>query len=310
MARKLLEQGVAVVAPVRAGSDHSRLAGVPVELVQADINDSKSVAGYLGDVDIVYHVAGAINAESQEAYDAFNVDAAVALAQEALRENPKLKRFVYISSIAATGPSVGMLPRLESSASNPQTPYGISKVRGEVALKAVKGLPLSIVRPPIVLGPTDGATLPFYQMGQTGLVLGVLGLDRRYSWVDVDDLARGIILAGTHPAALGETFHLTHEDSLGIVEVQEKIVEAYGKTPVKILIPELILWGAANMAEGIAHLTKTRIPLDRSRVSELTENNWVMDSHKAERVLGWTAEITLETCVHRSLEGNREAGLI
>ena len=308
LARKLHEQGVRVLAPVRPGSDRSRLKGLDIKVIEADINDPEALAGLLGDVDVVFHVAGAIHAYSQEAYDAFNVDASVALARLALRENPRLSRFVYVSSMAATGPSVGQLPRLESSPGNPTTPYGVSKLRGEEALSRIAGLPLTCVRPPIVMGPQDDATEPLYQMAGKGLVLGVLGLERRYSFVNVEDLTEGMIALAKAPAAKGEIFHVCHEDTLSIPQAMELMAETLEARPVKILVPEFLLWTLAAVAETAKKLLNVDLHLDRRRVGEMTEHHWIIDPHKAERLAGFKCSRNLQETIHKAALAYRAEG--
>lgn len=308
LARKLTEQGVSVLAPVRPGSDRTRLKGLEVQVIEADINDSEALAGMLGDVDTVFHVAGIIHADTQEEYDAFNADASVALARLALRENPRLGRFVYVSSMAATGPSVGQLPRLESSPGNPTTPYGVSKLRGEEALTRVAGLPLTCVRPPIVMGPQDDATEPLYQIAGKGVVLGVLGLERRYSFVNVEDLVEGMIALAKAPAAKGEIFHVCHEDTLSIPQAMELMAETLGARPVKILLPEFLLWTLAAVAETAKKLLNVDLHLDRRRVGEMTEHHWIIDPHKAERLAGFKASRNLQETIHKAALAYRAEG--
>ena len=67
-----------------------------------------------------------------------------------------VRRFVFVSSLAAREPQLSM--------------YGASKARAE-ALVERSGLDWSIVRPPAVYGPGDRETLELFKMARLGLVL-------------------------------------------------------------------------------------------------------------------------------------------
>src|SRR5437773_10849106 len=105
---------------------------------------------------MLVHLAGGIAARDPAEYMRANRDgtANVLHADGADRPPP---RGVYVSSIAAAGPTVAGQPIDETRAPAPVTPYGRSKLAGELLVRAA-ALPWTIVRPPIVYGEGDRAT--------------------------------------------------------------------------------------------------------------------------------------------------------
>ena len=85
-----------------------------------------------------------------------NLIASVNILNEAVKQEPIARRFIFTSSIAAFGKSDGVLPLNESSPMLPEDPYGIAKMAFELDLKAAHhmfGLNYTIFRPHNVYGP-------------------------------------------------------------------------------------------------------------------------------------------------------------
>src|SRR5690606_26306971 len=85
-----------------------------------------------------------------------------------------VQRFVYVSSISTAGPSRPGEPRLEDDPPAPVSWYGESKLEGEREVAQYQDrFGVTVVRPPIVYGPADRGTLPFFKMVQSGRVFSV-----------------------------------------------------------------------------------------------------------------------------------------
>src|SRR5262249_50001087 len=61
----------------------------------------------------------------------------------------------------------------------------------------------------------------------------------------IDDLVRGLILAGTHPAAAGETFILAGPRSIAVRELVALIERSLGLPPRSVSLPEPLARPAA-----------------------------------------------------------------
>lgn len=308
LVRQLIQQGATVLAPVRPGSDQSRLKSLGATILEMDINQTDALEEHFSGLSFVFHVAGVIKSHHQDDYYQVNSRLTETLAKNAMEINPKLKRFVYISSIAATGPSVGQMLRSEKAPNHPVNDYGKSKLEGEARLASIDGLPYTVVRPPIVLGDGDDATLNLFKLVNNGFTFGVMGINRHYSFVEVRDLVRGILIAAKSPNALGEAFHFCHDNTLTLGEVQDEIATALDKKPIPLKFPEFVLNGLAALSEKLSEANLLHLPIDKSFVNNLVEYNWMMDSQKAHDLLGWTAEIGMVEAVHHSAAGFKEKG--
>ena len=86
-------------------SDVKWLKGLPIEFVPGDCNDKKSLGEAVKGVDWVFHLAGATRAIKEETYFEVNGFGTDNLIHACLENNPRLQKFIYISSQAAAGPS-------------------------------------------------------------------------------------------------------------------------------------------------------------------------------------------------------------
>lgn len=101
--------------------------------------------------------------------------------------------FVYLSSVKVHGETYGGALS-ETSVVAPKDAYAVSKARAEEALRAVSGLSLSVLRPPLVYGPGVKANfLALMKLVARGWPLPLAAIDNRRSFVYVGNLVDAII---------------------------------------------------------------------------------------------------------------------
>jgi nucleoside-diphosphate-sugar epimerase len=173
---RLIAQGHAVRALVRDPASAQIPHGVHV--VRGDLANEKALQDLTDGTDVVLHVAGAIAGLTRADYFRANVDGTITVAKAALAQ--KVKRFVFVSSLAAREPHLA--------------DYGASKKAAEDELTAfVADMQLTILRPAAVYGPGDKATLPLLKalMSRTAFIPG--SAHAHFSMVHVDDVARCLV---------------------------------------------------------------------------------------------------------------------
>src|SRR5258708_6025800 len=101
----LSKRGDQVRALVRTTSNRRHLESLAnVELFEGSIEQVERVAEALEGVEAVVHAAGLIKARSTDEFFAVNVGGTSTIVEAARRRG--LKRFVFVSSLEACGPSV------------------------------------------------------------------------------------------------------------------------------------------------------------------------------------------------------------
>jgi nucleoside-diphosphate-sugar epimerase len=119
-----------------------------------------------------------------------NVDYAAALGRDAAAAGVPM---VFLSSVKVHGEQADS-PFDERSPLAPQDAYARSKVEAEKALRAIGGLQLTVLRPPLVYGPGVKANfLALMRAIARGVPLPLAGVENRRSLVYVGNLCDAII---------------------------------------------------------------------------------------------------------------------
>ncbi len=205
-----LRDGWEVRALVHNPANATRLARLPVEMVQADLGAAADIRRLVEGCDAVVHCAvGTAYGDRQKIYDV-TVGGTRELARAALAAGAG--RFVHISTIAVHGPEVkGVLDESAPVCPPPGDDYGGSKAEAERAvLEAVRdGLSATILRPARVYGPFGQTFInrPVEALARGGFrLLGAA--DGPAGMVYVDNVAEMIVRALEAPdaAVRGEAF--------------------------------------------------------------------------------------------------------
>ena len=197
----------------------NEVLGDKVRLEVADIRDAALMGRLLENVDVVYHLAClGVRHSIHSPEENHEVNASATLALLIRAREAKVKRFVYVSSSEVYG-TAQKVPMTEDYPPSPNTVYGASKLAGDCYTRAfwrTHGFPTVVVRPFNSYGPRShhegdsGEVIPKFllrTMARRPMVIFGDGSQTR-DFTYVEDTARGILLAGTTDAAVGETVNL------------------------------------------------------------------------------------------------------
>jgi nucleoside-diphosphate-sugar epimerase len=300
LVRALAARGDAVRAVVRRPTE----PGVDgVEVVVADATDPAAMRAAVAGQDVVFHLAGIRRAADRDEFVRENAGSTRVLLDACLAAAPALSRLVLAGSVAASGPS--RTPRREDEPLAPVEPYGASKAEAErIALSYADRLPVTIARPPRIMGPGDRENLLFFRVAAAGLALS-FG-DRPLSWIDVDDCARGLLLLAERPEAAGEAFFLASPEVTSAEGLMREAGRALGVRARRVRVPAALLRGAAAAADVVTRVTGRKLPLNRKLAAQVLAPGWVCDPAKARRLLGFEARTPLADSVARAARWYRE----
>jgi nucleoside-diphosphate-sugar epimerase len=307
----LLARGYRVRCMVRSTSHLAFIQHLPVEWVYADIRDAEALHAAVQGVDAVCHCAALTRALDEETFLQANTRGAEALARACLVANPRLRRFLFISSQTATGPSEGPGDFVsESQPLRPVTWYGKSKAAAEQALLALAGegegrLPLTIVRPSAVYGPRDKDFLTYFRLVKLGLNLQLGRDERSVSLIYVGDLVDLLLLALEREQALGQTYFGCGPAST-YAGLAEMIARVLGKRPLRINIPLVLLSPLAVLSRAQGRLTGRPALLNDQRLIDLRQRSWLCSGEKARQELGFEARHDLEAGVRETARWYRQ----
>jgi nucleoside-diphosphate-sugar epimerase len=208
------------------------------------------------------HVFGPVSPEQANTFADINTRGTLALARAAAEAG--VARFVFISSVAASGPGNGTSIR-ETDPPQPISAYGRSKLEAEQALASVAadtGLEIVSLRPPLVYGPDAGGR--FRQVliwCNRGLPLPFGAIHNRRSYLSIDNLANAVLACLTHPGAAGQVFNIADDEPLSTPDLVRLVCAGLGKPCRLFAVPTPLLRAARKLgvADAIDRLSETML---------------------------------------------------
>ena len=304
----LVARGWQVRCLVRATSNRAPLAMQQVEYVVGALQDRRALRQAVQGVELIFHLAGVTKVRSPADYDRINYGGTQNLLEACAASRTTLRKLLYISSIAAAGPSPTGMPLQESHAPQPVGPYGRSKLRAEAAVLAHKAqFPVLVLRPSAIYGPRDTDFLPLFRAVKYGVLPHVGRQELRVDLCFVTDLVHGMVTAAESPQGLGEVFFLGGA-TYTWREMGRAIARLLHTQPREVSAPRAAVLAAACLADGWARLRGRPSLFSRANVRERLQPYWVCDSTKAYHTFGYAPQTPLAQGLAETLRWYQHAG--
>lgn len=329
LAESLLRAGDDVVCLARVANRAERLRSLGARIIEGDVTRPDGLPAALAGVEVVYHLAGLTSARSRREYFAANEMGTVNLL-DACRNLGTPPTVVLVSSLAAAGPATPGRPRVEEDPPAPVSIYGKSKRAGELAAFArARDLPITIVRPSIVLGEGDRVGLKMFRMTQRmGLHIVPGWRPPRLSIVHVADLVDAIMSAATRGQRLpadGQNGLLPDSQQLkadprGIyfiagneeptfAELGRMVGATVGRRRTYVIrVPSPLVWPIVSCAELISFVRRRAPLVCRDKAREALAADWTCSPARAIAELGFNPTISLQQRLEQTVEWYRREG--
>jgi len=307
LVRHLIERGHQVQALAHSAGSALVLEQLGARPIIGDVLDQDSLHSLVAGTDRVFHVAGVneMCSKDPEHMDRVNIEGTrnVVAASRA----GGVGRLIHTSSAATIGERRGTV----GSETSPHrgsylSRYERSKHLAEQALFDECGdLDVVAVNPSSVQGPGRAS-------GTGGLFLDLLNgrlpvlVESRVSIVDIDDCARGHVLAAEHGVP-GERYLLSGA-SFGMAEVLDLLAEVTGRRSRPRFVSGWLASAGATAVELGARLTGRRPNVCREMVRVLRAGH-DYDGSRASRELGLDYT-PLRTTIRRTVDWFEEQGLL
>jgi nucleoside-diphosphate-sugar epimerase len=289
LCEELITRGYEVTCLSRNTSDLKWIENLDIKLVKGDCTLPESLPDVLGSFDYVFHLAGLTKARSGDEFYCINARGTENLLKTAAERNPEVKRFVYLSSLAAVGPSKNGEPLREDSPPSPVSNYGRSKLEGETAvLRYGDSIPVTILRPPAVYGPRDKDFLVFFKMIKKGIFPSWGKC--YYSLLYIDDLIQGIIASAEDRKAEGKIYFLSDNRVYSDEEITKEISSVLNVKVTRLTVPKCVMPFFAFLGEKISK----RGIINRDKMRELRHSHWICDAKKAREEIGFLPKVGLK----------------
>ncbi|MCJ7579450.1 MAG: NAD-dependent epimerase/dehydratase family protein [Candidatus Aminicenantes bacterium] len=297
-----------VTCLIRPKSKTKNLSGLPVQTIKGDVDEKPFLEKAVQGQDYVFHVAARIRSAPWDIYDRANHLFTKNLGLATLNSNPNLKRFVYISSIAAAGPSPPGSYSNETQICRPTSRYGQSKLLGEDALRLIwDRLPVTIIRPPNVYGPRQTETELLIKLISKKIVPLLSGKADSTSLIYIHDLIEGILQASISPQTIGQIYYLTDGAEHSWREIILSTKDQVLGTSLFLPLPEKIIYLSAWIIDILKSTGFISIHFGRRIWRTMIQTPWVFSSAKAQKDFGFRPRCSLRAGLKETVQDSKQS---
>ncbi len=291
VAMRLKDAGFDVRLLVREPRAVQWLAGF--EVIKGALEDAEALQWLTDGAAAVVHCAGAIKARRGAEFERVNYIGTKAVVEAAMAA--RVRRFVHLSSLAAREPGL--------------SPYGASKRKSEFAVRqAGEAMICTILRPPVIYGPGDQATLGLFKqmLGRFAIVPG--SRNTRISMLYVQDLANAILklvsgeahIHGVHEIADGRPGGYKWSDLADIAGTSQ------ARKVSLLFLPQSLVWAAAHVSQLWGMVSGNAQILSPGKAAELYHEDWVCHGNLLEDAMDWAPEVDFEQGFDKTLAWYRQ----
>ena len=302
-----VENDFDVYAAVRANSNIQHLRELPIHFVELNFADTNGLNTIFSEnnFDYIIHAAGTTKANTQKEYDLVNDQYTQNLALAAAKHSKPVKRFVFISSLAATGPIKTAEGKIkEDKEPNPVTAYGKSKLTAERNLEKVD-IPTTILRPTAIYGPREKDIFLVNQYLSKGFEPYIGRAPQKLSFVygrDVADLAVKVL---TQQSANG-IYNISDGNEYSRYDYAAIVKKLLGRKTIRLHLPVAVVRALLFAVEKYSRAMNKIPAVSNEKLHELMAENWICDITKAKEELGFLPAYNLEKGLEASIEWYRK----
>lgn len=296
----LAQNGSKVFALVRDPRNLKWLEGKDIQGLHGDL---LSIPELPSDLDYIFHLAGSTKAHKSADYYTVNQSGTASLFQALNAQGIRPKRVIHLSSLAASGPSQPGRPLKEDDPPRPVSPYGRSKLQGEVeALRFSREFPLLILRVGPVFGPRDRDFLSYFKFLKMGILPSFGSGSSLMSVCYVRDLVRAMLLSLTVSLGTGEILNIADPTPYTWDEFGKTAAQCLDKRPRQMKFPLPLVYAIAIFSEFLDLFKKKPGIISLDKIGEMRQSAWVADTRKAEEVMGFRTEVPLAAALEETFK--------
>ncbi|RZK77567.1 MAG: NAD(P)-dependent oxidoreductase [Pedobacter sp.] len=288
--------GLEVFAAIRKNSDVNHLKAFKIQYVELDYTSVTAMAEVLQSIQCQYivHAAGSTKAKTLDDYNRVNAAYTRNLALAVKKATLPLKKFVFISSLAALGPLKDLTLQINDDALGvPVTNYGASKLLAEKYLSEIEAFPLITIRPTAVYGPREKDLFILFKSISRGLEPYIGNFKQQLSFVYVKDLA-AIIISALFSNVEGKTYNVSDGNTYDRYALAVYIKKAMHKKTFMFHLPIAVVGALASVMDLAYRNSKDTPTLNKEKMAELTAINWACNIDRVKKDLGYAPKYNLE----------------
>ncbi len=313
-----LRRGFDVYACVRESTSRRYLSDPAIHFVVLDYDNSDTLGQQLAAAapghkpwDYIIYNLGATKAARFSDFNRVNYQYLRDFADALEDENLVPSKFLFMSSLSALGPVAedGCYAPIDNRAvPEPNTRYGLSKIKAETFLETRRSLPWIIFRPTGVYGPHELDYLMMVKCIDSHFDFGVGYKKQMLTFIYVDDLVAAMFDALASDKTLHKKYIISEPKAYTQKEFRTIVAKALGrKFVVPVKLPMWAVYAVSTVAEKIGALTLKPSTLNRDKFRIMKQRNWNCSVDDAVADFGFTARFPLERGIAETVKAYLES---
>lgn len=314
-----LQKGLDVWAGVRRSSSREYLQDERIHFIDLDFGNKEQLTAQLTDFaqqygrfDYVVHNAGVTKCLNKDDFDRVNFQYTANFIDALIDADMVPEKFVLMSSLSAygVGDEVNYTPIKLTDIPNPNTAYGVSKLKAERYLQSKADFPYIILRPTGVYGPREKDYFLMIKTVKSGLDVGAGFKPQHLTFIYAKDLVSAAFLS-LESEVSNRAYFVADGDVYTDKEYTTLVKQVIGKKHVlSIKVPLWLLRCVSVVAEGVSKITKKPSTLNRDKYKIMKQRNWECDIQPLINDLDFSPEYDLRKGLQESVDWYKENGWI
>lgn len=303
IAQEGLHRGFETYVAIRESTSRRYLTDERLHFVVLDYGDEESMAKTLSEAlpegekwDFIIYNLGATKCANFFDFNRINFLYLRSFVEVLHNIDKVPNRFLFMSSLSALGlgDERNYTPISSSTIPNPNTRYGLSKIKAETYLETVENFPYIIFRPTGVYGPHEQDYLMMIKSIDSHWDFGVGYRKQLLSFIYVEDLVNAMFDA--YDAGVVRKKYIISEDACYTQKQFRTIVarELGVKWVIPMKLPLWIVYIASYFAEKWAVAQMKASTLNRDKFKIMKQRNWSCDVSEAKRDFNFNPKFSLE----------------
>lgn len=214
------------------------------------------------------------------------------------------ERFLFMSSLSALGPvdEENYTPITSKSIPQPNTRYGVSKIKAETYLETLEDFPYIIFRPTGVYGPHEKDYLMMIKSIDSHWDFGVGFRKQLLTFIYVEDLANAMFDA-IEAGVVRKKYIISEDRAYTQKEFRAIVARELGvKWVIPMKLPMWIVYIASFFAEKWGVVKMRPSTLNRDKFKIMKQRNWSCDVSDAKRDFGFNPQFSLERGIKETVK--------
>lgn len=311
IAKESINRGYDTWVGVRDTTSRKYLTDSRLHFVTFDYDDRESLEKTLSSTlaegekwDWIVYNLGATKVNNYSDFNRINYQYLKNFVEALINTGMMPERFLYMSSLSALGPydEKTYSPYHSKVVPDPNTKYGMSKIKAETFLDITPEVPWIIFRPTGVYGPHEQDYLMMIKCIDKHWDFGVGFKKQLLTFIYVEDLANAIFDA-LEKAPLKKKYIISEDKAYTQKEFRRIVASELGqKWVIPVRLPLWMAKVASYVSEkyGLARLKPSTLNRDKYKI--MRQRNWSVDVSDAKRDFGFNPMFDLRKGIHLTVD--------